>query len=259
MGTRTSTAERVSDDVALPQQALPRLDVPLRERLIVALDVPNVIQARNIVAALGDTVVFYKLGLQQVFGGGLSLVDELFRLGKKVFLDAKLTDIAATVGNATTNIARTGTAFLTVTGDAPIVRAAVEARSRAGARKPLILAVTVLTSLDQKDIEDMGFAMPLEDLVVHRALKAKEAGADGVIASGFEAAKLRALLGPYMRIVTPGIRSADSPKDDQKRVMTPAEAIEAGADHIVVGRDILRSPAPEAKARAILDEIAGAL
>lgn len=239
--------------------AASRIDMSLRERLIVALDVPNVVQARNMVAALGDTVSFYKLGLQQVFGGGLGLADELFRLGKKVFLDAKLTDIAATVGNATTNIARTGTEFLTVTGDAPIVRAAVEARSKAGARKPLILAVTVLTSLDQKDLEDMGFSMPLDDLVVHRALKAKEAGADGVIASGFEAAKLRALLGPDMRIVTPGIRSADSPKDDQKRVMTAGEAIAAGADHVVVGRDILRSTDPAAKARAILDDIAAAL
>lgn len=236
-----------------------RLEMSLRERLIVALDVPNIVQARNVVAALGDTVSFYKLGLQQVFGGGLGLADELFRLGKKVFLDAKLTDIAATVGNATTNIARTGTEFLTVTGDAPIVRAAVEARAAAGARKPLILAVTVLTSLDQKDLEDMGFTMPLDELVVHRALKAKEAGADGVIASGFEAAKLRALLGPEMRIVTPGIRSADSPKDDQKRVMTAGEAIRAGADHVVVGRDILRAADPAAKARAILDDIASAL
>ncbi|MDD3447283.1 MAG: orotidine-5'-phosphate decarboxylase [Zavarzinia sp.] len=236
-----------------------RLDIPLRERLIVALDLPRMLDARNMVAALGDEVVFYKLGLQQVFGGGLGLVDELFRLGKKVFLDAKLTDIAATVGNATTNIARTGCEFLTVTGDAPIVRAAVEARSNAGARKPLILAVTVLTSLDQRDIEDMGFSMSLDELVAHRALKAKEAGADGVIASGFEAARLRALLGPEMRIVTPGIRSADSPKDDQKRVMTAGDAIRAGADHVVVGRDILRSAKPAQKARAILDDIADAL
>lgn len=236
-----------------------RLDIPLRERLIVALDLPRVLDARNMVAALGDEVVFYKLGLQQVFGGGLGLVDELFRLGKKVFLDAKLTDIAATVGNAVTNISRSGAEFLTVTGDAPIVRAAAEARGKAGARKPQILAVTVLTSLDQQDLADMGFSMPLEDLVAHRALKAKEAGADGVIASGFEAEKLRALLGPEMRIVTPGIRSADSPKDDQKRVMTAGEAIAAGADHVVVGRDILRAADPAKKARAILDDIAGAL
>jgi len=236
-----------------------RLDLPLRERLIVALDLPRMVDARNMVAALGDEVVFYKLGLQQVFGGGLGLVDELFRLGKKVFLDAKLTDIAATVGNATTNIARTGCELLTVTGDAPIVRAAVDARSNAGARKPLILAVTVLTSLDQRDIEDMGFSMSLDELVAHRALKAKEAGADGVIASGFEAARLRELLGPEMRIVTPGIRSADSPKDDQKRVMTAGDAIRAGADQVVVGRDILRSAKPAQKARAILDDIADAL
>jgi orotidine-5'-phosphate decarboxylase len=236
-----------------------RLDVPLRDRLIVALDVPNIVDARNIVAALGDTVSFYKIGLQQVFGGGLGLIDEFFRLGKKVFLDAKLTDIAATVGNATANIARMGTEFLTVTGDAPIVRAAVAARGQAHARKPLILAVTVLTSIDQHDLTDMGFTMPLADLVEYRALKAKEAGADGVIASGFEAARLRALLGPDFRIVTPGIRSADSPKDDQKRVMTAGEAIRAGADHVVVGRDILRSDKPADKARAILDDIAAAL
>lgn len=256
MGTRTSTAERIGPAVA---DVASRLDIPLRDRLIVALDVPRVIDARNVVSALGDTVSFYKIGLQQVFGGGLALADELFRLGKKVFLDAKLTDIAATVGNATANIARTGTEFLTVTGDAPIVRAAVEARIKAGARKPLIFAVTVLTSLDQNDLADMGFSLPLEDLVVHRALKAKEAGADGVIASGFEAAKLRALLGPDMRIVTPGIRSADSPKDDQKRVMTAGEAIRAGADHVVVGRDILRSPNPAQKAQSIIEEIAAAL
>lgn len=236
-----------------------RLDLPLRERLIVALDVPTVDAARAVVAQLGDAVGFYKIGLQQIFAGGLGLSEELFRLSKKIFLDAKLMDIAATVGNATHNIAKRGVEYLTVTGDAAIVRAAVQARNEAGARRPLILAVTVLTSLDQGDLADMGYDMALADLVAHRALKAQEAGADGVVASGFEAARLRRLLGPAIRIVTPGIRASDSPRDDQKRVMTPGEAIRAGADQIVVGRDILRSPDPAAKARAILAEIADAL
>lgn len=248
----------MSDVMTLPALSR-RLDLPLRERLIVALDLPTVAAARAMVAQLGDTVGFYKIGLQQIFAGGLGLSEDLFRLGKKTFLDAKLMDIGATVGNATENIAKRGVEYLTVTGDAPIVRAAVTARNAAGARRPLILAVTVLTSLDQDDLSDMGYHMALDDLVTHRALKAQEAGADGVVASGFEAARLRRLLGPGTRIITPGIRASDSPRDDQKRVMTPGEAIRAGADQIVVGRDILRSPDPAAKAQAILAEIADAL
>ncbi len=232
------------------------MDIPARERLIVALDVPTVTEARALVERLGDSVVFYKIGKQQIFAGGIELAKELLANGKKVFLDAKLNDIGATVQKATENIVKLGVDFLTIHGDAPAIRAAVAGR---GGDKLKIFGVTVLTSLDQNDLADMGFDKSLAELIDHRARKVKEAGGDGVIASGHEAARIRQMAGDDFLIITPGIRPAGTDAGDQKRVMTPARAIAAGADYLVVGRPITQAGDPKAAAEAIVAEIKAAL
>ncbi|RMH44980.1 MAG: orotidine-5'-phosphate decarboxylase [Alphaproteobacteria bacterium] len=228
------------------------------DRLIVALDVPDALQGLELARTLGDTVSFYKIGLGMLTGGGLALANELKdELGKRVFLDLKLFDIGATIEAAVRGVARFGHDFLTVHGDPYVVRAAVEGRGDAPTR---ILAVTILTSLDRADL-DSALIKPgdIADLVVERAARAFEAGADGVIASPREAALIRALpeAGGKL-IVTPGVRPAGASAGDQKRIATPAEAIRAGADHIVVGRPVWAAPDPEAAARAILEELATA-
>ncbi|MGB3407408.1 MAG: orotidine-5'-phosphate decarboxylase [Jannaschia sp.] len=224
------------------------------DRLIVALDLPDALSGLEFAERLGDSVSFYKIGLGMLTGGGLALANELKSdFGKRIFLDMKLFDIGATVEAAVRGLARFDLDFLTVHGDPHVVRAASQAK---GEMK--ILAVTILTSLDRADLDE-GLILPgdIPDLVMIRAARALEAGADGVIASPHEAALIRAL--PEAKgklIVTPGVRPAGAAPGDQKRVATPAEAIAAGADHVVVGRPIWQSPDPREAAAKILWELA---
>ena len=228
------------------------------DRLIVALDVPDALAGLQLAQAIGDAVSFYKIGLGMLTGGGLALASELKQdHGKRIFLDMKLFDIGATVEAAVRGLARLDLDFLTVHGDPHVVRAACEG----AAEKDLkILAVTFLTSLDRKDLDDAlikGGAVP--NLVVERAARALEAGADGVIASPQETAMIRALPEAQgMLIVTPGVRTTGADRGDQKRIATPAQAIADGADHIVVGRPVWRAGDPRAAAQAIQAEIATA-
>jgi len=226
------------------------------DRLIVALDVPNAIDALALTDRLGEAVSFYKIGLGMLTGGGLGLANELIsEHGKRIFLDMKLFDIGATVEAAVRGLAQFDLDFLTVHGDPHVVRAAKEG---AAGKDLKILAVTILTSLDRGDL-DAALIKPgdVADLVVERAARAFEAGADGVIASPQEAAAIRALPQAEGRlIVTPGVRPAGAALGDQKRVATPASAIAAGADHIVVGRPVWQAADPRAAAQAILDELA---
>jgi len=221
------------------------------DRLIVALDVPDALAGLKLAERLGDSVSFYKIGLGMLTGGGLALARELKdAAGKRIFLDMKLFDIGNTVEAAVRGLAAQNLDFLTVHGDPHVVRAAAEGKGGSGMQ---ILAVTILTSLDRADL-DAGLmqAGDVADLVVERAGRAFNAGADGVIASPREAAAIRAL--PESRgklIVTPGVRPAGAALGDQKRVMTPAEAIAAGADHIVVGRPVTQAADPRQAARDI--------
>ncbi|WP_298259990.1 orotidine-5'-phosphate decarboxylase [uncultured Litoreibacter sp.] len=225
------------------------------DRLIVAIDLPNALGGLQLSQNLGDSVGFYKIGLGMLTGGGLALANELKdEHGKRIFLDMKLFDIGATVEAAVRGLAQFGHDFLTVHGDPHIVRAAKEGASGSDMK---ILGVTVLTSLDRADL-DAGCikAGDIHDITLERAAKALEAGADGVIASPQEAAMIRALPEAAGRlIVTPGVRPAGAELGDQKRVATPARAIEDGADHIVVGRPIWQAANPREAAQAILDEL----
>ena len=225
------------------------------DRLIVALDVPNAIAGLELAGQLGDAVSFYKIGLGMLTTGGLALANELKQdHGKRIFLDMKLFDIGATVEAAVRGLAQFDLDFLTVHGDPHVVRAAKEGAAGSDMK---ILAVTILTSLDRADL-DAALIRPgdMADLVITRAARAFEAGADGVIASPREAAALRALPESGGKlIVTPGVRPAGAELGDQKRVATPANAIRNGADHIVVGRPIWQSPDPKAAAEAVLAEI----
>ncbi|MDT0619673.1 orotidine-5'-phosphate decarboxylase [Salinisphaera sp. P385] len=229
--------------------------IPARERLIVALDVPHHIAARQLVEQLDDAVVFYKVGLELALSEGfLDLIDWLRERDKKVFVDLKLFDVPATVGRAIARLAEREVDFATVHGNQAIMEAAAEAK-----RGPLkILAVTALTSLDRGDLDDLGFACDVESLVLSRARRALAAGCDGVVSSGMEVAALRAEAPDRLIAVTPGIRPVDN-DDDQKRVMTPREAIRAGSDYLVVGRPIRDADDPRAAAETIQSEIAGAL
>lgn len=225
------------------------------ERIIVALDVPNVDEARALVATLGDSVGVYKLGLELLFSGGIELARTLAADGKRVFLDAKLLDIEATVERATAAIAKTGAHFLTVHAtDRKTLDAAVRGR---GDSKLKLLGVTVLTNLDRADLSQQGVEMPPLALVQERARLAQDAGFDGIVASGKEAAALRERLRNFL-IITPGIRLKGADVHDQTRVVTPKSAIEAGADYLVVGRPITRAKDPRAAAKTIAEEIASA-
>jgi orotidine-5'-phosphate decarboxylase len=227
-----------------------------RDRLIVALDVASVEEARALIATLGDSVGVYKIGLELLFAGGFALAGELAREGHAVFIDAKLLDIEATVERATAAIARTGARFLTVHAvDRKTLQAAVRGRGDSALK---LLGVTVLTNLGAADLVQQGIDHPPAELVLHRAMLAKEAGFDGVIASGQEAAAIRKSAGAGFLIVTPGIRPQGFEAEDQARTVTPAEAIVAGADYLVVGRPIARAPDPQAAALAIVEEIAQA-
>lgn len=228
----------------------------LRDKLIVALDVPEYDPARELVEHLGDEVSFYKIGLELVFSGGLDLAQELKNEGKRVFLDMKLLDIGNTVERAVATAAGLGVDFLTIHGhDRKTLAAAVKGR---GSSQLKILAVTVLTSLDAGDLAEQGTSMAPADLVLHRARMAHEAGIDGVIASGQEAARVRAATSPDFLIVTPGIRLPGGEAGDQTRITTPQQALRDGANHLVVGRPINAAPDPVAAARVFLEQIAAA-
>jgi orotidine-5'-phosphate decarboxylase len=227
-----------------------------RDRLIVALDTPTVAEARALVTTLGTSVSFYKIGLELVMNGGFDLARGLIADGKRVFLDMKLLDIANTVERATANAAALGVTFLTVHGtDTKTLAAAVKGRGKSPLK---LMAVTVLTSLEQADLTEQGIAQTPAGLVMHRARLAQAAGFDGVIASGQEAASLRASVRKDFLVVTPGIRLADGTAGDQARVTTPAQAIANGADYLVVGRPITEAKNPQAAAELVVaDMIAG--
>lgn len=227
--------------------------IPARERLIFAMDVQNANEARRLVDRLGDSVQFYKLGLELFMAGEyFELLDWMVGKGKKIFVDLKFYDVPATVAAAVSRLRNRGVTFTTVHGNRSIMEAA------AGAKGDVkVLAVTVLTSLSDADLKEMGHCAPVEELVLSRARTALEVGCDGVISSGLEAKMLRENLDPRLFVVTPGIRPAeDRPKDDQKRVVTVEQAFEWGADHIVVGRPIRKAPDPRAAAEAIQESIA---
>ena len=229
--------------------------VPTKDRLIFALDVPHDIAARQLVDTLGDSITFYKIGLELALAEGfLDLIDWLRERDKKVFVDLKLFDVPATVARAIHRLSERGVDFATVHGNQSIMEAAAQAKS--GNLK--VLGVTALTSLDQGDLEDLGFACDIEALVLSRAKRALAAGCDGVVSSGMEVAALRKHAPEKLITVTPGIRPVAN-NDDQKRVMRPTQAIHAGADYLVVGRPIRDADNPKAAADQIQTEIAQAL
>ncbi|WP_283195663.1 orotidine-5'-phosphate decarboxylase [Rhizobium sp. AN80A] len=227
-----------------------------RERLIVGLDVPTLHEAETMVATLGDTVSFYKIGYQLVFAGGLEFARDLAKDGKKVFLDMKLLDIDNTVASGVENIAKMGMSMLTLHAYPKAMRAAVEA---ARGSDLCLLGVTVLTSMDEADLTEAGYGGDPRSLVLRRAEQAREAGMGGIVCSAEESALVRDVVGPDMAIVTPGIRPSGSERGDQKRVMTPYDALRAGSTHLVVGRPIVKAPEPKVAAKAILDEMVSAL
>src|SRR4051795_2055419 len=220
-----------------------------RDRLIVALDLPSVAEAEAMVARLGDSVTFYKIGYQLAYAGGLPLARQLVDAGKKVFLDLKLHDIGNTVARGVESVARLGATFLTVHAYPQTMKAAVEGR---GSSQLKILAVTVLTSYDDGDLHAAGYRLGVTDLAEARAQQAQVLGVDGLVCSPEEAAALRKIVGPQMNLVTPGVRPTGAAAGDQKRIMTPARAIAAGADYLVVGRPILEASDPKAAADVIV-------
>ena len=226
-----------------------------RDRLIVALDLPSVAAAETMVARLGDSVSFYKIGYQLAFAGGLSFASALIRDGKQVFLDLKLHDIGNTVAKGVESVAQLGVRFLTVHAYPQTMKAAVEAKSQSNLK---ILAVTVLTSYDDADIAAAGYDMTVGELAADRAAQARDIGIDGLVCSAAEVSLLRPIVGANMLLVTPGIRPSGAASGDQKRIMTPSAAIAAGADYLVVGRPILEAADPRAAAQAIVSEIAAA-
>jgi orotidine-5'-phosphate decarboxylase len=228
-----------------------------RDRLIVALDVPAVEDAKALVKALEGSVGVYKIGLELLFAGGFKLARELAEQGKNVFVDAKLLDIEATVERATAAIVKSGAQFLTVHAqDAKTLDAAVRGRGKSALK---LLGVTVLTNLARDDLKEQGVDRNPQELAIYRAMLAQEAGLDGIVASGQEAAALRKAIGPDMLIVTPGVRPKGASADDQARTVTPADAIKGGASYIVVGRPITRAPDPRKAAEAIAAEIASSV
>lgn len=232
-----------------------------RERLIVALDVPTLAEAEHLVKDLLPEVSLFKIGMQLYYSYGPKAVEKISNWGGQVFLDLKLHDIPNTVAEAVRALTRLEVAMLTVhaAGGREMLRQAVQAaREEAafhGTRPPMLLAVTVLTSLTQGDLEDLGLGAQLRELVVSWTKLAMDAGLDGVVASAREAKALRLAFGPEMVVVTPGIRPAWSGADDQRRVMTPRQAVEAGATYLVVGRPIIQAPDPAAAARRLLAEL----
>jgi orotidine-5'-phosphate decarboxylase len=227
-----------------------------RDRLIVALDLPDVGAAEAMIARLGDSVTFYKIGYQLAYAGGLPLVRQLAATGKQVFIDLKLHDIGNTVARGAESVAKLGATFLTVHAYPQTMKAAVDACAGSGLK---ILAVTVLTSYDDGDLHAAGYRLGVPDLVATRARQARELGIDGIVCSPEETTALRAIISPEMSLVTPGVRPAGTNLGDQKRIMTPGRAISAGANYLVVGRPVMEAADPKAVAEAIVAEIAQAL
>ncbi len=228
------------------------------DRLILGLDVPTVAEARAIVEETKGAVGVYKIGMQLQFAGGLAFAEELAAAGEKVFLDVKLLDIDNTIASAVKNIVAMGMSFVTIHAYPKAMRAAVAALTETGANLCL-LGVTVLTSMDDTDLANAGYAGSVRALARARAADARAAGMGGIVCSALEAAALRSVVGDTMAIITPGVRPEGSAVGDQKRVATPAEAIRAGADRLVVGRPILTAPNRRAAAEAIVRDIAAAL
>ncbi|MDH3338160.1 MAG: orotidine-5'-phosphate decarboxylase [Gammaproteobacteria bacterium] len=228
--------------------------IPVKDRLIFAMDVPDCDRARSLADELGDTVTFYKIGLELMMSGGyFELLDWMLARDKKVFCDLKFFDIPATVGSAVRALKDRGASFVTVHGNQSIMEAA--AKNKGDTLK--VLGVTVLTSLDRGDLDDLGFDCDVGDLVLSRARRALEAGCDGVISSGLEVPRLRELVDPKLIVVTPGIRPVDNkPAGDQKRVVSVEKAFANGADYIVIGRPIRDAASPRATAEAVQKTIA---
>jgi orotidine-5'-phosphate decarboxylase len=235
---------------------MPPSNIALRDRLIVALDLPDVAAAEAMIGRLGDSVTFYKIGYQLAYAGGLPLIRQLADAGKQVFIDLKLHDIGNTVARGTESIAKHGATFLTVHAYPQTMKAAVEASAGSGLK---ILAVTVLTSYDDSDLHEAGYRHNVPDMVAARARQAQELGIDGIVCSPEESTALRGIIAPQMCLVTPGVRPAGTNLGDQKRIMTPARAIAAGADYLVVGRPITEAADPKAVAEIIVADIKTAL
>ncbi|CAM5773041.1 orotidine 5'-phosphate decarboxylase [Labrys miyagiensis] len=229
------------------------MDLDTRDRLICALDVDSVARAEALVTQLGESVAFYKIGYQLVFNGGLPFAQDLARSGKKIFLDMKLHDIGNTVAKGVEAIARMGMTFLTVHAFPQTMKAAVEGARGSDLK---ILGVTVMTSYDDADLAEAGYRQSVSELVSQRVAQAMALGVPGLILSPEEAAATRNRVGDSMLLVTPGVRPAGADAGDQKRIMTPADAIRAGADYLVVGRPIVAAPDPKTVAEAIQAEIA---
>ena len=229
------------------------------ERLILAVDTPDIAAARALIAATNGHVGVYKIGFELIYTGGLSLVPELHAAGAKVFIDAKLLDIDNTVAAAVRALAVRGADFATVHAYPQTMRAAVAAQRALDGERPSLLAVTVLTNFDASSLQEAGYELGLEQLVEMRAVAAMAAGMTGIVSSALEAAALRARIGPDPLIVTPGIRPPGSARGDQRRTMTPGEAIAAGADYLVVGRPIARAADPASAAQDILEDMDRAL
>jgi orotidine-5'-phosphate decarboxylase len=228
----------------------------IRDRLIVALDMGSVDEARALVGALGEAATFYKIGYRLGYAGGLGFAGELIGAGKKVFLDLKLHDIGNTVEAGVRSVARLGATFLTVHAYPQTMRAAVAGKAGTSLK---ILAVTVLTSYDDNDLVEAGYVpVPAAELVARRAGQARDLNVDGIVCAATEAERVRAILGPDRLIVTPGIRPAGADAGDQKRIVTPAEGIRLGANHLVVARPIVKAADPRAAVEAIVREIAQA-
>ncbi len=221
--------------------------------IIVALDVASASEAMSLVRQLGDGVAMYKVGLELYAAAGRAFVEELRAEGRGIFLDLKYYDIPETVKRATAQVAGMGVDLLTIHASFSVMLGAVEGRGQSGLLR--LLGVTVLTSFDQHDLEDLGTTKSVADLVEQRALKAREAGMDGIVCSALETAAMRRTLGPGTLLVVPGIRSAGVEAGDQKRIATPRQAMEAGASYLVIGRQITRAVDPRAEAMRILDEI----
>ena len=229
---------------------------PGSERLIVALDVETAAEARKLVSALGGAASFYKVGLELYAAAGMDFVRELKSQGRRVFVDLKLYDIGETVKRAVVQVAKVGADFLTVHGSRAVMAAAVEGRGESPLK---LLAVTVLTSFDDHDLRQMGYACDVASLVDLRVRNAVDTGVDGVVCSPLEVARVREIAGPHATLVTPGVRSAGASAGDQKRVATPAAALRDGASYLVVGRPITAAPNPAEATEAILQEMSGAL
>jgi orotidine-5'-phosphate decarboxylase len=239
----------------MPLRADQRIAEDPRDRLIIGLDLPSVEEARAVVSRIGEAGRFYKIGYHLAYAGGLEFARELVGAGKQVFLDLKLHDIGQTVEAGTRAVARLGAALLTVHAYPQTMRAAVAGRAGASLR---ILGVTVLTSYDEADLAEAGYTGTPEDLVARRAAQARDIGIDGIVCAAPEAGRVRTIIGPDRLIVTPGIRPAGAAPGDQKRILTPAEALRQGATHLVVGRPIVDAADPRAAVDAIVDEMAGA-